>query len=396
MLSTPLAKSNPRNRIPLRTAVTAHGKFHPRIYSTKVVKSNGRTANPIPPTRRVPAITHPLILWNPESIQMTFEIPRIEDEFTPWLNILVEHGFKNKPFILGETFSSSWLARKEWVLPDGQPNKEYLKQAYGNSLVPILMNGSDYKSTTLTEFLENMRDPKVYLKDWHFQNQFGTSVYKLHPFFSRDFVNCEKWTTEKSKNPFGDDYRFVYIGAAESWTKFHADVVSSYSWSANICGRKKWFMMPPGKEHFFKCNFSESGFVEDIRDFPNLFEQAEVVTFIQEPGEIVFVPSNWYHQVHNLADTISINHNWMNSTNLHIVHKFLNQRKHDVKHELRDCLDSFQKNEFDEKVEELLFIDARLNISKFLQLCELVKESRSKSQHEYLCKVHSSDMCVRN
>ena len=64
---------------------------------------------------------------------MTFEIPRIEDEFTPWLNILVEHGFKNKPFILGETFSSSWLARKEWVLPDGQPNKEYLKQAYGSN-----------------------------------------------------------------------------------------------------------------------------------------------------------------------------------------------------------------------------------------------------------------------
>jgi hypothetical protein len=37
---------------------------------------------------------------------------------------------------------------------------------------------------------------------------------------------------------------------------------------------------------------------------------------IQEPGEIIFVPSGWHHQVYNLEDTISINHNWLNAYNL--------------------------------------------------------------------------------
>lgn len=143
-------------------------------------------------------------------------------------------------------------------------------------------------------------------------------MYSLHPFFSRDFVNCESWTSNKTLNPFGDDYRFVYFGTTGSWsicqsesnvkcinsrTKFHSDVVSSHSWSANICGRKKWFMMPPGNEQHFRDRTTQSGYVEDIREHSELFEKAQVITFIQEPGEIVFVPSNWYHQVHNLVPT---------------------------------------------------------------------------------------------
>lgn len=30
-------------------------------------------------------------------------------------------------------------------------------------------------------------------------------------------------------------------------TPFHADVFRSFSWSANICGRKKWIFYPPGE-----------------------------------------------------------------------------------------------------------------------------------------------------
>ncbi|ULT99853.1 hypothetical protein L3Y34_000845 [Caenorhabditis briggsae] len=303
---------------------------------------------------------------------MTREIPRIHDQSTPWLKLLVEFGFQNEPFILGSESTSSWLARKEWVLPDGRLNNEYLKKSYGNAIVPTLVNGTSYELTTLTEFLENMGDPNVYLKDWHFQNEFGTSMYTPNPFFSRDFVNCETWTSNNDENPFGDDYRFVYIGAAGSWTKFHADVVCSYSWSANICGRKKWFMMSPGSEEVFKSSSTDSGYVEDIREYQELFEQANVITFIQEPGEIVFVPSNWYHQVHNLEDTISINHNWMNSTNLGLVRDFLSKREEDVRNELSDCVDSFTEEEFEEKVEDILYADARLNKSKFLKLCELM------------------------
>ncbi|ULT99852.1 hypothetical protein L3Y34_000845 [Caenorhabditis briggsae] len=344
-------------------------------------------------TRQLRASFECFVLHAPLTIvKMTREIPRIHDQSTPWLKLLVEFGFQNEPFILGSESTSSWLARKEWVLPDGRLNNEYLKKSYGNAIVPTLVNGTSYELTTLTEFLENMGDPNVYLKDWHFQNEFGTSMYTPNPFFSRDFVNCETWTSNNDENPFGDDYRFVYIGAAGSWTKFHADVVCSYSWSANICGRKKWFMMSPGSEEVFKSSSTDSGYVEDIREYQELFEQANVITFIQEPGEIVFVPSNWYHQVHNLEDTISINHNWMNSTNLGLVRDFLSKREEDVRNELSDCVDSFTEEEFEEKVEDILYADARLNKSKFLKLCELVRESRSTRKDDYDCRNHGLEV----
>jgi hypothetical protein len=47
-------------------------------------------------------------------------------------------------------------------------------------------------------------------------------------------------------------YRFLYLGPAGSFTGFHCDVLRSYSWSANIAGRKRWVLYPPGQEQFLQ------------------------------------------------------------------------------------------------------------------------------------------------
>lgn len=49
---------------------------------------------------------------------------------------------------------------------------------------------------------------------------------------------------------------------------------------------------------FQTCN---SQLIDDIRDRSHLFDDAQVVQLIQTAGEIVFVPSDWHHQVHNLV-----------------------------------------------------------------------------------------------
>ena len=43
----------------------------------------------------------------------------------------------------------------------------------------------------------------------------------------------------------------------------------------------------------------------------------------QGPGEIVFVPSGWWHQVENVTDALSINHNWVNAANIHYSWRLL-------------------------------------------------------------------------
>lgn len=41
----------------------------------------------------------------------------------------------------------------------------------------------------------------------------------------------------------------ISIFMAGSWTPLHADVFRSYSWSANVCGKKKWIFLPPSQCH---------------------------------------------------------------------------------------------------------------------------------------------------
>eukprot|EP00814_Leptocylindrus_danicus_P022377 CAMPEP_0116004240 /NCGR_PEP_ID=MMETSP0321-20121206/493_1 /TAXON_ID=163516 /ORGANISM="Leptocylindrus danicus var. danicus, Strain B650" /LENGTH=199 /DNA_ID=CAMNT_0003472521 /DNA_START=936 /DNA_END=1535 /DNA_ORIENTATION=- len=47
-----------------------------------------------------------------------------------------------------------------------------------------------------------------------------------------------------------------------------------------------------------------------------ILDRKHAIEIIQEVGETIFVPSGWYHQVENLEDTLSINHNWINGFNI--------------------------------------------------------------------------------
>ena len=56
--------------------------------------------------------------------------------------------------------------------------------------------------------------------------------------------------------------------------------------------------------------------------------------------------SGWYHQVLNLTDTLSINHNWFNGTNIEYVWCQLEHELSRVKKEMSDC---FEQNDEDWK-----------------------------------------------
>ncbi|TTB70975.1 JmjC domain-containing protein 4 [Bagarius yarrelli] len=130
--------------------------------------------------------------------------------------------------------------------------------------------------------------------------------YTTPIYFSSDWLN-EYWDTLDV-----DDYRFVYMGPKGSWTPFHVDVFRSYSWSANICGRKKWLLYPPGQEEFLRDCCGNLAYdvtspdMQDRRHFPRFGEACRPLEVIQEAGEILFVPSGWHHQVYNLGELSSV------------------------------------------------------------------------------------------
>jgi hypothetical protein len=51
------------------------------------------------------------------------------------------------------------------------------------------------------------------------------------------------------------------------------------------------------------------------RNYP-LLHLARPIEVLQEAGQTIFVPSGWHHTVENIDDTLSVNSNWCNATNI--------------------------------------------------------------------------------
>ncbi|XP_035656633.1 LOW QUALITY PROTEIN: 2-oxoglutarate and iron-dependent oxygenase JMJD4, partial [Oncorhynchus keta] len=160
--------------------------------------------------------------------------------------------------------------------------------------------------------------------------------YTTPVFFSSDWFN-KYWDTLEV-----DDYRFVYMEPKDSWTPFHTDAFRSYSWSVNICGRKKWLLFPPGQEEFLQDSHGNLAYdittseLQDKGQFPHSVEACQPLAIIQEAGEIIRVLSGWHHQVCYLEDTISINHNWLNGCNVYIMWQFLQNELSVVQREIEE------------------------------------------------------------
>ncbi|XP_061549664.1 2-oxoglutarate and iron-dependent oxygenase JMJD4 isoform X1 [Phyllopteryx taeniolatus] len=270
----------------------------------------------------------------------------------------------NHPCVFSKRFTDEWKCRKQWVTEEGKPHFQKLLQEFGETPVPVAnCNAKEYNANPkqvmpFKEFIQYWKEhiqnghssPKgcLYLKDWHMARDFPEHhVYTTPIFFTSDWLN-EYWDALEV-----DDYRFVYMGPKGSWTPFHADVFRSYSWSANICGRKKWLLYPPGQEEFLRDTHGNLPFdvtSADLRDgslFPRFPQAGQPLEIIQEAGEIIFVPSGWHHQVYNLEDTISINHNWLNGCNVDIMWQFLQNELSSVQKEIdewRNTMDSWHQH----------------------------------------------------
>lgn len=115
-------------------------------------------------------------------------------------------------------------------------------------------------------------------------------------------------------------------------TPFHSDVFNSFSWSANVCGRKRWIFFPPGEENFLRDSLNNLPY-----EISAVYQTRKHFELIQNPGEAIFVPSGWYHQVWNLEDTISVNHNWVNGCNILKMWESIELNLKSVKKEIEDC-----------------------------------------------------------
>lgn len=313
----------------------------------------------------------------------------------------------NRPCILPSALISHWnvVKSQSWRRAPSYPsdsvqgdvgelvNWEALAQDYGSYVSPVVItrinaqgeveeNRTEMTVSSAIQLIQTHKVRKdrdgvqsIYIKDWHLIKQLrstpnGIEPYSVPEIFADDWMNnlpLPPFSSEGEGEEEKDDFRFVYAGTSGSQTLLHQDVYTSYSWSTNVVGRKKWYLFPPQAIPFLRRfpKVSTSQLVSDIqtlhtllkdthrKEYPQLHQAQELLQeIVQEEGETIFIPSNWFHQVTNLTEAISINRNWCNSVNLPSLYQAITVELDHVEESLCDVKEILQQNPSGEGGEE--------------------------------------------
>eukprot|EP00897_Mesotaenium_endlicherianum_P003685 jgi/Mesen1/3344/ME000191S02481 len=179
-----------------------------------------------------------------------------------------------------------------------------------------------------------MPEKLLYLKDWHFVKEFPRyKAYAVPDIFSDDWLNayCDvhrlheeppeparpascrdadgKLHTEPSEQPATCHESDSGLcaepsepaschGAHDNATPPTPDSAGEEGfWSANVCGRKRWLLLPPAQMPLLRHRHRG----ETVYDINAPVSAQDFPVFSQERGDALFVPSGWYHQVANLS-----------------------------------------------------------------------------------------------
>eukprot|EP00730_Choanoeca_flexa_P006096 TRINITY_DN12084_c3_g2_i12.p1 TRINITY_DN12084_c3_g2~~TRINITY_DN12084_c3_g2_i12.p1 ORF type:complete len:489 (+),score=85.72 TRINITY_DN12084_c3_g2_i12:118-1584(+) len=134
-------------------------------------------------------------------------------------------------------------------------------------------------------------------------------------------------------------YRWLICGPERSGSSWHVDPNATSAWNGLIKGKKRWIFCPPGctPPGVFPSPDGAAvatpiSITEWMKDY---YEElvASGIAYLevtQHPGDLVFVPSGWWHMVLNLEDTIALTQNYISASNLSSALRFMRDKPDQV------------------------------------------------------------------
>ena len=204
------------------------------------------------------------------------------------------------PFLV-KGYVKKWVAYKKWTF------KFFIEQ-YPDLIVSISSKKNGYKTFNceLEKFIKLIRkgdnEFDFTLHSWLFE----LNAPELCLDYKPDLV-FENWFEDL---PFyiKPKVKFIFIGSKNTGTTLHQDPINSSAWNALIKGQKKWYFFPPTQKiakHYFEY---ETLIKQD-------FKKIKPLEIVQNQGDLVYIPPNWFHCVYNTENYISLSENFMNETN---------------------------------------------------------------------------------
>lgn len=126
-----------------------------------------------------------------------------------------------------------------------------------------------------------------------------------------------KWL-KKLRHKFSQGKKLqLFVGPENSKTDWHCAI--EYNLFTQIYGQKRWYMCSPEYDPYFDpMNLGKAYFPSafdpsnpDFERFP-LSPLAVIMETTLEPGDILFIPTSWWHQVENKSASVAVAMRWFN------------------------------------------------------------------------------------
>ena len=247
--------------------------------------------------------------------------------------------WSNTPFILTEAVRS-WPVCQSWSL------QELLNQ-YAE--IEFRAEAVDWTFSTYYDYMIHSQDESpVYLFDKKFAEKMKLVVGKDEgaAYWKPDCFGPDLFEILGAERPA---HRWLIIGPERSGSTFHKDPNATSAWNAVIQGTKYWIMFPPSVSVpgvYVSQDSSEVTSPLSIAEWLLEFhaearEHPECVEGICRAGEILHVPSGWWHLVVNLEGGIALTQNFIPKSHLTDALSFLRDKSDQVSGFRRDIADPY-------------------------------------------------------
>lgn len=235
----------------------------------------------------------------------------------------------DKPFILTQPVTK-WPIYESWT-------REHLLERYKD--VVFRAEAVDWPLSVYAEYMDDNNDESpLYLFDRRFVEKMNLSTGTGGDFWAPECFGDDLFAVLGDQRP---DSRWLIIGPERSGSTFHKDPNATSAWNAVVRGSKYWIMFPgrPGLPSppgvFVSADQSEVTsplsiaewllcFHQEARESPGCKEG------ICHTGEVLHVPSGWWHLVVNIEPSIAITQNFVPEAHLSGVLRFLRDRPDQV------------------------------------------------------------------
>ncbi|KAI5844264.1 hypothetical protein BZA05DRAFT_427192 [Tricharina praecox] len=234
--------------------------------------------------------------------------------------------YSSMPFILTSPVKA-WSGYR-----DDHWTYQSLERSYGD--VRFRAESVDWRLSDYISYMENQTDESpLYLFDRHFVTKTQGALesgFAAPACFGRDFFEVLG-----ADRP---DHRWLILGPARSGSTFHKDPNATSAWNAVLQGEKYWIMFPPNTPPpgvFVSQDQSEVTSPLSIAEWLVGFHRAArgmqgCIEGVCRAGEVLHVPSGWWHLVVNTAPSLALTQNFIPSTQLPAALEFLDVQRQSV------------------------------------------------------------------